>query len=55
MAGVEVAKPFARGRAGVDGAGQNNAPVTILSNQNFGRIMAAGEPRVLQFGVKYQF
>jgi hypothetical protein len=35
--------------------GGNNAPVTNLQNANFGRILSAGDPRILQFGVKYQF
>ena len=30
-------------------------PVTNLSNQNFGRILSALEPRIMQFAMKYQF
>jgi hypothetical protein len=30
-------------------------PVTALNNANFGRILSAGEPRIMQFAVKYQF
>jgi hypothetical protein len=36
-------------------AGGNNAPVTNLSNANFGRYLAADEPRIMQFALKYQF
>jgi hypothetical protein len=36
-------------------AGGNQAPVTNLSNANFGRYLAADEPRIMQFAVKYQF
>jgi hypothetical protein len=35
--------------------GPNNAPVTTLSNANFGRILSVGDPRILQFAIKYQF
>jgi hypothetical protein len=30
-------------------------PITNLSNANFGRILEAGDPRILQFAVKYSF
>ena len=30
-------------------------PVTAINNANFGRILTAGDPRVMQFAVKYQF
>src|SRR5688500_16364777 len=30
-------------------------PVTNLSNQNFGRILSALDPRIMQFAMKYQF
>ena len=30
-------------------------PITNLSNANFGRILSAGDPRIMQFAVKYQF
>jgi len=33
----------------------NNAPVNNLNNANFGRYLAADEPRIMQFAVKYQF
>jgi carboxypeptidase family protein len=33
----------------------NNAPVNNLANANFGRYLAADEPRIMQFAVKYQF
>jgi hypothetical protein len=36
-------------------AGGNNAPITNLSNANFGRYLAADDPRIMQFAVKYQF
>jgi hypothetical protein len=36
-------------------AGANNAPVTNLANVNFGRYLAADDPRIMQFAVKYQF
>ena len=32
-----------------------NAPVTNLTNANFGRYLAADDPRIMQFAVKYQF
>jgi hypothetical protein len=37
------------------GTGVGNSPVTNLSNANFGRYLAADEPRIMQFAVKYQF
>jgi len=37
------------------GVGVANSPVTNLSNANFGRYLAADEPRIMQFAVKYQF
>lgn len=30
-------------------------PVTAINNANFGRILTAGDPRVMQFALKYQF
>ena len=30
-------------------------PITDFNNANFGRILSAGDPRILQFAVKYQF
>jgi hypothetical protein len=30
-------------------------PNTNLNNANFGRILSAGEPRIMQFALKYQF
>ena len=30
-------------------------PVTNVNNANFGRILSAGEPRIMQFALKYQF
>ena len=30
-------------------------PITVFSDANFGRILTAGDPRILQFAVKYQF
>jgi hypothetical protein len=30
-------------------------PVTNLNNANFGRILSAGEPRIMQFAMKYSF
>jgi hypothetical protein len=32
-----------------------NAPVTALNSGNFGRILSAGDPRIMQFAVKYEF
>ena len=42
----------------LSGAGVANstiAPVINISNPNFGRYLAADEPRIMQFAVKYQF
>jgi len=30
-------------------------PVAVLSNPNIGRILSAGSPRIMQFGLKYSF
>ena len=30
-------------------------PQTNLSNANFGRILSAADPRVMQFAIKYAF
>jgi hypothetical protein len=30
-------------------------PITAINNANFGRILTAGDPRVMQFALKYQF
>ena len=30
-------------------------PNTSVSNANFGRILDAGDPRIMQFALKYQF
>jgi hypothetical protein len=32
-----------------------NPPITAINNQNFGKILAAGDPRLLQFALKYVF
>ena len=32
-----------------------NAPTTVLNNANFGKILGAGDPRIMQFAVKYSF
>jgi hypothetical protein len=32
-----------------------NAPVTALNNANFGRILSAQDPRIMQFALKYVF
>jgi len=32
-----------------------NNPVTAFNNANFGRILSAGDPRVMQFALKYAF
>jgi hypothetical protein len=32
-----------------------NNPVLALNNQNFGKILSAGDPRILQFALKYLF
>ncbi len=33
----------------------NNAPVVNLTSPTFGQILAADDPRILQFAVKYSF
>jgi hypothetical protein len=35
--------------------GSNQAPVTNLSSATFGRYLAADDPRIMQFAVKYEF
>jgi hypothetical protein len=32
-----------------------NNPVTVLSNQNFGRILTVDDPRIVQLALKYVF
>ena len=32
-----------------------NAPVTALNNANFGKILSAGDPRIMQAAVKFDF
>jgi hypothetical protein len=32
-----------------------NAPITALNNANFGRILTAQDPRIMQFALKYVF
>jgi hypothetical protein len=32
-----------------------NNPTTGLNSSNFGRILSAGDPRIMQFGIKYGF
>lgn len=32
-----------------------NAPVTALNSANFGRILGAGDPRIMQFALKFRF
>jgi hypothetical protein len=32
-----------------------NPPVTALNNANFGRILTAGDPRIMQFALKFDF
>jgi len=32
-----------------------NAPVTALNNANFGKILSAQDPRIMQFALKYVF
>ena len=37
------------------GSGNTGNPETNLNNANFGRILSAGDPRIMQFALKYQF
>jgi hypothetical protein len=32
-----------------------NAPVSALNDANFGRILSAGDPRIMQFALRFQF
>ena len=32
-----------------------NAPVTAINNANFGKILSAQDPRIMQFALKYTF
>jgi hypothetical protein len=32
-----------------------NAPTTALNSANFGRILGAGDPRIMQFALKVDF
>ena len=32
-----------------------NAPITALNNGNFGRIQSAGDPRIMQFALKFSY
>jgi len=32
-----------------------NAPITALNNANFGKILTAGDPRIMQFALKFEF
>jgi hypothetical protein len=41
--------------SGAGAANNTTAPVVNISNPNFGRYLAADEPRIMQFAVKYQF
>ena len=53
---VEAFNAFNWFRPGPSGnTATTEAPVTNLSNANFGRYLAADDPRIMQFAVKYQF
>ena len=32
-----------------------NAPTTALNNANFGKILSAGDPRIMQLALKFSF
>jgi len=32
-----------------------NNPTSALNSTNFGRILSAGDPRIMQFALKYDF
>jgi hypothetical protein len=52
---VEAFNAFNWFRAGAVATDPTMSPVTSFSSANFGRILSAGDPRIMQFAVKYQF
>jgi hypothetical protein len=46
----------ARGEAfNVSNSFRANAPITALNNNNFGRVLTAQDPRILQLALKFVF
>jgi hypothetical protein len=54
---IEAFNAFNWFRPGFVDANPNNnqAPVTNLNSPNFGRYLVSGDPRIMQFAVKYEF
>ena len=52
---VEAFNAFNWFRAGAVAADPTMSPVISFTSANFGRILSSGDPRIMQFALKYQF